>query len=119
MLSQGLSTEARQIARQAFRTIGNVFGLFQLDRWQFNPTSRIATSEKVPVLESLSVGVGESATVLKSERFTDTEIETRIAERIEAKRRKDFKRADAIRQALTAQGIIIEDKPDGTSRWKR
>ena len=119
MLSQGLSTEARQIARQAFRTIGNVFGLFQLDRWQFNPTSRIATSEKVPVLESLSVGVGESATVLKSERFSDTEIETRIAERIEAKRRKDFKRADEIRAELHSFGIIIEDKPDGTSRWKR
>jgi cysteinyl-tRNA synthetase len=51
--------------------------------------------------------------------LSDNEIETRIAERIEAKRRKDFKRADEIRAELHSFGIIIEDKPDGTSRWKR
>ncbi len=113
LLSQGLSTEARKIARQAFRTIGDVFGLFRLDTWQFNPTSKIGAFEKVPV------GLEESATVLKSERFPDAEIEAKIAERAEAKKKKDFKRADAIRAELHSQGIIIEDKPDGTSRWKR
>ena len=34
--------------------------------------------------------------------------------------RKNFKKADEIRQLLLAShGIVIEDKPDGTSRWKR
>jgi len=47
------------------------------------------------------------------------EIEAKLSERIEAKKQKDFKRADAIRAGLASQGIIIEDKPDGTSRWKR
>jgi cysteinyl-tRNA synthetase len=46
-------------------------------------------------------------------------VEAKIAERIEAKRKKDFKRADEIRTELASQGITIEDKPDGTSRWKR
>ena len=45
------------------------------------------------------------------------EIEALIAERAEAKKAKDFARADAIRQYLKNRGIIIEDGPDGT-RWR-
>ncbi|MDX2251511.1 MAG: cysteine--tRNA ligase [Nitrospira sp.] len=119
LLSQGLSTESRKIARQAFRTIGNVFGLFQLDKWQFSSTAKIAAFKEVSVSESLSVGMEESGAVLKSEQLPDAEVEAKIAERAEAKKKKDFKRADAIRKELNALGITIEDKPDGTSRWKR
>jgi cysteinyl-tRNA synthetase len=50
---------------------------------------------------------------------TDVQIESKLAERIEAKKRKDFARADAIRSELASLGITVEDKPDGTSRWKR
>jgi cysteinyl-tRNA synthetase len=45
-------------------------------------------------------------------------VEKRIAERGEAKKAKDFARADAIRQELKDKGIILEDGPDGT-RWRR
>jgi cysteinyl-tRNA synthetase len=65
------------------------------------------------------MGIGEAATVLKRERLPDVEIEAKIAERAEAKKKKDFDRADEIRRELKNQGITIEDKPDGTSRWKR
>lgn len=46
-------------------------------------------------------------------------IEARIAERAEAKRAKDFARADAIRQALLADGVALEDKPGGLTDWRR
>jgi cysteinyl-tRNA synthetase len=46
-------------------------------------------------------------------------VTAKVAERNEARRQKNFKKADEIRQLLAADGIIIEDKPDGTSRWKR
>ncbi|MCF3946659.1 cysteine--tRNA ligase [Acidiphilium sp. AL] len=45
-------------------------------------------------------------------------IEAAIAERIAARRARDFTRADAIRAELADSGIILEDSPAGTS-WRR
>jgi cysteinyl-tRNA synthetase len=45
-------------------------------------------------------------------------IEALIAERQAARKGKDFARADAIRAELLAQGIILEDGPQGTT-WRR
>jgi cysteinyl-tRNA synthetase len=39
-------------------------------------------------------------------------------ERQEARRRRDFKRADELRVRLEALGILLEDTPKGT-RWRR
>jgi cysteinyl-tRNA synthetase len=46
------------------------------------------------------------------------EIERLVEERNEARHRRDFPRADRIRQELAARGILLEDSPAGT-RWKR
>lgn len=45
-------------------------------------------------------------------------IEALIAERNAARKAKDFKRSDAIRDELAAQGVILEDTPQGT-KWKK
>jgi cysteinyl-tRNA synthetase len=45
-------------------------------------------------------------------------VEAAIAERIAARKSKDFARADAIRAELLAQGIALEDNAGGTS-WRR
>jgi cysteinyl-tRNA synthetase len=48
----------------------------------------------------------------------DSEIQSLIDERQEARRRRDFGRADEIRDELSSRGIILEDTKDGV-RWKR
>ena len=45
-------------------------------------------------------------------------IDAMVAERVEAKKVKDFARADAIRAQLDALGIEVRDSPEGTT-WKR
>ncbi|MGC2704623.1 MAG: cysteine--tRNA ligase [Candidatus Acidiferrales bacterium] len=51
-------------------------------------------------------------------RLTAEEVEALIAERNAAKKRRDFKRSDEIRQKLADSGIIVEDTRDGSVRWK-
>jgi cysteinyl-tRNA synthetase len=96
LLDVGLSTRGRQRARQAFRILGSVFGLFQLDLWEYG----------------MSLGSGQY-------QISGEEIDAKIFERNEARKQKNFEKADEIRQFLASNGIVIEDKPDGTSRWKR
>jgi len=96
LLSQGLSIGARKIAREEFRSLGSNLGLFQLDKWHY----------------TLKTESG-------SHNISGLDIDLKIAERNEARKQKDFKKADEIRQFLASHGIVVEDKPDGTSRWKR
>ncbi len=41
-----------------------------------------------------------------------------IAARLAARKAKNFAEADRIRDALAAQGVILEDGPSGTT-WRR
>jgi cysteinyl-tRNA synthetase len=54
----------------------------------------------------------------KAEEETDEQVEALIRKRQEARRRRDFAEADAIRDQLAAMGIIVEDTPQGV-RWRR
>jgi len=52
------------------------------------------------------------------EEQEDPRIDALVAEREAARRRRDFREADRLRDALAAEGIAIEDTPQGP-RWRR
>jgi cysteinyl-tRNA synthetase len=83
----------------------------------------LAAMEKVDGI--LAVLVDDDAETLKKfgaggprGEMNPGQVESLIEERNAAKKRRDFKRADAIRQQLADSGILLEDRKDGTVRWK-
>jgi cysteinyl-tRNA synthetase len=56
--------------------------------------------------------VGGNATI------ADPEIEALIAARLAARKAKDFREADRIRDELKSKGVVLEDGPRGTT-WRR
>jgi len=56
--------------------------------------------------------------LLVRQGLSDEEVDALIAERNTARKQRNFKRSDEIRDELAAKGIVIEDSKDGV-RWKR
>jgi cysteinyl-tRNA synthetase len=56
--------------------------------------------------------------LLARQSLTDEAIDALVAERTQAKKHRNFARADQIRKELAEKGILLEDSKDGV-RWKR
>jgi cysteinyl-tRNA synthetase len=62
----------------------------------------------------------EPETFLKgAQREDDALIRSRISAREQARKERRFADADLIRSELANIGIALEDKPDGTTEWRR
>ncbi|MGC4378161.1 cysteine--tRNA ligase [Fictibacillus sp. Mic-4] len=79
-------------------------------------TSTTVLSAFIGLFEELTGVLG--LTLTKEEELLDEEIEALIQERNEARKERNFARADEIRDELRAKNIILEDTPQGV-RWKR
>jgi cysteinyl-tRNA synthetase len=93
---------------------GQPLGLFQLSTEDWHKISR---QFSIPI-ESLK-DVKKEVLIPSDSQIIEGWIEEQIQFRKEAREKKDFRTADRIREELTKQGIILEDRPDGTTRWKR
>jgi len=56
--------------------------------------------------------------LLARQSLTDEAVGALVAERTQAKKQRNFARADQIRKELAEKGIVIEDSKEGV-RWKR
>jgi cysteinyl-tRNA synthetase len=100
----GDSARAAQLARE-LTDLGAVLGVLQIQpaEWFRLPKAR---------------SIDGDSPVAATERLEAAQIETLIAERKAARNGKDFKRSDEIRKQLADAGVILEDKPDGTTTWR-
>ena len=90
--------------------------------WQALRDSAITAAEALALaleMDSvLALGLEALTEPQTEDEATVSRIESLIAERAEAKKSRDFARADAIRTELAAEGIVLRDGPEGTT-WQR
>lgn len=114
LMVKRLSDQAKQKAKECLKHFGQPLGLFQLSTEDWHKISRQFST----TVESLK-DVKKEDSIPWESQSTEGWIEEQIELRKEAREKKDFGAADRIREELTKQGIILEDRPDGTTRWKR
>jgi cysteinyl-tRNA synthetase len=83
-----------------------------MDAGAFSPGAKV---EMAGFLEDFEAVFGIP---LRVDQSLEAEVEALIAKRQEARKTRDFKEADRIRDDLKARGILLEDSPQGV-RWKK
>ena len=103
-----------------FNTADAISALFELVKYA---NSNSSADNTVEYLEAMKKKITDMADILglvveKKEEMLDSDIDALIEERQQARKDKNFARADEIRDELLAKGIILEDTREGV-RWKR
>ncbi len=101
-------------------TADAVSAVFELVKYM---NTNASSSDSREFLETLYGRFAKLCDVLgiileRGEEMLDADVEALILERTQAKKAKDFARADAIRDELKSRGILLEDTREGV-KWKR
>ena len=97
--------------------ISVIFEMVKLANTTVSAENSVAYIKKVfETIVTLCDILGLEAEV--KEELLDADIEQLIEERQAARKNKDFKRADEIRNTLLEKGIVLEDTREGV-KWKR
>ena len=103
-----------------FNTADAIAAVFDLVKFANSNTDSESSAEYLGKLFDLLVKLTDVLGLLvdKKEDILDEDIEKLIEERQEARKAKDFARADAIRDELLEKGIVLKDTREGV-QWKR
>ena len=103
-----------------FNTADAVTAVFNLVKLANSEINAESSSELIKEVRGLIVLLSDvlGVKVVKEKEILDEEIEALIKERTEARKSKNFARADEIREILTSKGIVLEDTREGV-KWKR
>jgi cysteinyl-tRNA synthetase len=97
------------------RSLAAVLGVAQVDpaEWARLASPGIATAGVDPA------GISGDAAIPPRAGLADPEVDAQVAARINARKARNWGESDRIRDELVKAGIILEDKPDGTTAWRR
>lgn len=103
-----------------FNTADAIASIFDLVKYSNTTASAESSKEYLQGLYDLIVRLSDvlGLIVEKEEEMLAEDIEALIAERQAARKEKNFKRADEIRDELLGKGIILEDTREGV-KWRR
>lgn len=118
--AKGFITKFDEAMDDDFNTADAVSAIFELVKFTNTKASESSSKAFVQALKDEIVTLSDICGLIvdKKEEILDTEIEALIQERQDARKSKNFARADEIRDMLAVQGIILEDTREGV-KWKR
>lgn len=103
-----------------FNTADAIAAVFELVKFANSNSSADNTAEYLNALKAKITALTDVLGLIteKEAEMLDEEIENLIAQRQQARKDRDFAKADEIRDTLLAKGIVLEDTREGV-RWKR
>jgi cysteinyl-tRNA synthetase len=118
--ANGFVTKFEEAMDDDFNTADALAAIFELVKFANTNVTEESSAAFADSLQKLLVQLCDilGLNVLKKEEILDKEIEELIAERQEARKAKNFARADEIRDELLAKGIVLKDTREGV-KWKR
>lgn len=103
-----------------FNTADALSAIFELVKFVNTNTNENSSKAFLATLKEEVVMLSDICGLIvdKKEELLDGDIEALIQERQDARKAKNFARADEIRDELLAKGIVLEDTREGV-KWKR
>lgn len=118
--AEGFTAKFEASMEDDFNTADALAAIFELVKFANTNVTEKSSAAFADALLSQLVKLADvlGLKVIKKEEILDKEIEALIEERQEARKAKNFARADEIRDELLEKGIILKDTREGV-KWKR
>ncbi len=118
--AEGFSHKFDEAMDDDFNTADAISAIFELVKFANTCASEDASRAFLQAIKDEIVALADicGLEVERKQELLDEEIEALIQERQEARKAKNFARADEIRDILLGKGIVLEDTREGV-KWKK